>query len=417
MAISDNELLAVAIVTWVGGVSSIVGSWTLVFIILNQQKYRTDGYHRLLLGLSLMDLFLSIGWMMGPFALPSDTSERFTALGSIGTCSAAGFLLQMGSTTLVYNAMLCIYFVFVICYGVAPSKMVVFETYMHGFSLAYGVSTAIVGLAFQTYNETAVGPLCWVASSPIDCSREDVECVRGKNALWLAYIFGAVPMLSLPIIVASNLMIFCKVRATERQGHRHNVSRRGLTSRDSRTFRVQRTRQVATQAFLYVLVFLNCTIWAIVLRTLDGWEVANRESESTFLVLILLAHALSPAQGFLNLLVYIRPRYVRLRHRYSCITRFEALRLALWSEPIPGRKASSTVSSGPMLADQAAAAATRLEDGRKNSGVFDGPVGRRISIGGIILLEENYDEQRRPPPRVEQEPRDVSGEVKPIRVI
>ena len=62
MPLNDAQVLTVALATWFGGSLSLVGSSILIYITIMQNK--SDGYHRFLLGLSIADLFHTVGWML-----------------------------------------------------------------------------------------------------------------------------------------------------------------------------------------------------------------------------------------------------------------------------------------------------------------------------------------------------------------
>ena len=386
MPLNDAQVLTVALATWFGGSLSLVGSSILIYITIMQNK--SDGYHRFLLGLSIADLFHTVGWMLGPLAVPRETTDRFIALGNHQSCSATGFLLQLGASSYLYNAMLSIYFVLVIRHGMASNRLVLLEWIMHGITILFGFGTATLGLFLNVYNEVAVGALCWIAETPLDCStRDDLDCNEMANVQVVGYLFGLVPMMSVPIVVVCNILIYCKVRSTEQASQRHDRSTHSLfteSSLSAQTAKATRTRKVAQQAFLYVTAFFNCLLWTIVVRNLGAWHVARRENEGTFFVPILLAQLSSPSQGFFNLLVYVRPRYLSIRERYNYESRLGALYMSLLGAPGHRQRPNKT-----------SVAASFNDEGE----IGGHRSARRRSITSIVLLEESYDdlEALRPP--------------------
>lgn len=84
---------------------SIIGSTLILYRIL---KYREEKlqrvYHRLIFGLSAIDILASIGNMMSTLAIPSDTIDSFDAIGNRASCVTQGFILQMGQGIPIYNA-------------------------------------------------------------------------------------------------------------------------------------------------------------------------------------------------------------------------------------------------------------------------------------------------------------------------
>lgn len=378
---SDAQVATVAIATWLSGTLSLIGSCFLIYIVM--KKRRSDGYHRILLGLSVVDLFHTIGWMMGPVAVPRETTDRFIAIGNKESCSAAGFLVQLGASSYLYNAMLSVYFLVVIRFGIGPQTLITVEWIMHAVAIVFGLATAPTGLYLKVYSESAVGSLCWIAESPVDCSlREGVECVNEANIRFVGYLFGILPMLSVPIVVVCNLLIYCWVRSTEQARQRHDRSADCGDEGKSEIVRLKRTRKVANQAFLYVAAFFNSLMWTIVVRNLDGWNVVTRENEGNFFVLILLGHCFSPLQGFFNLLVYIRPRYLNTRLRYKHESRLGALHIALSRVQSREARRSSLVSNTQSTVLPCSGDGEETRPRRA----------RRHSITSIVLLEERGDD-------------------------
>ena len=327
--------------------------------------------------------------------MPRETTDRFIAIGNDESCSATGFLIQLGTSSYLYNAMLSIYFLLVIRYGVGSQKLITLEWAMHTVAIGFGLCTASIGLYLKAYNETAVSAVCWIAS-PAECVLQGGECVDEAKFLFVGYLFGVLPMLSVPVVAVCNVLVYCKVRSTEQTRQRHDRSSDGVDAALSEAALHNRTRRVANQAFLYVVAFFNCLLWAVTVRNLDAWSIATRETEGDFFVLILLAHLSSPLQGFLNLLVYIRPRYLRMRTRYKELSRFGALYMALASVQSRERMMASLVTKANATNSLAGPC---IEDGLAND-----ETPRRRSITSIVLLEETCDRDR-----------GKSSEIPPIR--
>lgn len=83
----------------------------------------------------------------------------------------------------------------------------------------------------------------------------------------------------------------------------------------SRAQRRKNSRKVANQSMFYVGAFYITWIPATVNRLLQ------QTRGNTFFALALLMALLTPAQGFFNFLVYIRPKYLRFRSRKKAFHR------------------------------------------------------------------------------------------------
>lgn len=99
----------------------------------------------------------------------------------------------------------------------------------------------------------------------------------------------------------------------------------------------RRLRLVSSQAFLFVANYMVVTTWGAIMAFCEQ-QAETKEDELTMLVRIFPIMVLNaffiPLQGFLNLLVYIRPKYLKWRHEYPRETRLWAVRRAILGEGV-----------------------------------------------------------------------------------
>ena len=98
---------------------------------------------------------------------------------------------------------------------------------------------------------------------------------------------------------------------------------------------LKRLQLVSSQARLYVGAFFLCNIWPLILRVSES-QFHNQEDEleAQLYPLLVLQNALFPMQGFWNLLVYVRPKYLKCRRDYPKESKFWALRRAMYGDRI-----------------------------------------------------------------------------------
>jgi hypothetical protein len=78
------------------GFLSVLGSgWLIIEIVTTKSKLYTV-YNRLLLSLSIIDVFVSIAYMFSTIPSPKFSYEVIWAFGNIQTCTAQGFFIQLG---------------------------------------------------------------------------------------------------------------------------------------------------------------------------------------------------------------------------------------------------------------------------------------------------------------------------------
>jgi hypothetical protein len=103
----------------------------------------------------------------------------------------------------------------------------------------------------------------------------------------------------------------------------------------------KRTKEVAIQAFLYVSAFIATFVWTLVLKVLETQSYDGSDEGALFPLMVLNA-LLLPSAGFLNLCIYLRPRYVKTRSDFPDETILWAIKRALYGESIPPTASSST---------------------------------------------------------------------------
>jgi hypothetical protein len=112
-----------------------------------------------------------------------------------------------------------------------------------------------------------------------------------------------------------------------------NFSRRvssrtaGMQTRRKERQRIKNSRAdaVLIQATLYVLACLTTIFWMMVLRVLESGGF-KREDESTIFWLTFLTHVTFPLQGFWNLLIFVRPKYLRWRRQEPTMSKYWAFK-------------------------------------------------------------------------------------------
>ena len=104
---------------------------------------------------------------------------------------------------------------------------------------------------------------------------------------------------------------------------------------DQKLYQQRRLHLVSSQAFLFVVSFFLCNVW-----TATGAMVESVGTDATemkklmvqFYPVFVCQAFFAPLQGFLNMMVYIRPRYLTLRHEYPRETRIWVIQRAILGE-------------------------------------------------------------------------------------
>ena len=309
-------------------VLSVIGSSIIVSMVMSSK--RITPYKRLLLGMSTCDIIMSSSVPFWSILLPRETSQRVWVIGNDATCTAIGFFAQFAFSAMLYNGMLTYYFLVTVRFGWKEEKTSkTIEPVMHAVSVGYPLLTASIGAYLGVYHEGELGPNCWVTDYPRNCGDDPHETGEACLGPLIAYIFGGIVMFFVLLsITVNNVVIFRYVRWTTTRFRRR--SSYTLPTNDAQT---QRIRAVAVQGFLYVGTFIFSYMWTMILKMIEGSSFDASKDSSLYPLLILQA-CFMPLQGFLNLIVYARPNYLRCRRDFPNETKPWCFRRAMYGDRV-----------------------------------------------------------------------------------
>ena len=329
-----------AIIPKVTGAISFICSAYLVYHILKSKKRRQKTYERLICGLSLGDMITSFfGFFLSTWPMPVDTFLSWGASGTNGTCEAQGFLFQLGIlATPLYNVMLASFYLLTVTFGWKEDKMKKIEWLFHLIPWASGLGTAIAGLMLGLFNPSTRGSICWIEEYPPYCS-SSLTCERGQNAVTYRWAF-----LYACVVFAFFWLSFCMswvwktVFDQERKLDKYRQDGQGSERKHS--------RNIASQALFYVVAFTMPYVWGMIIYIIDDeqsvFEYRSHDDAITWLHIV--NAIIFPLQGLFNVLVYVRPRYLRLRiekaRKNSLFTNADSTTKGVSRSVISGQKIS-----------------------------------------------------------------------------
>lgn len=324
--LSDNQDKFMSFCMVVSGLLSMFGSTTIVYRVL-RKKGRSTPFDRIMLGLSSFDIIGSFSFVLTPFALPAATSPRVWASGNDASCSFLGYLSQLSIGASWYSCLLSFYFLATLRLRISNDDFEVkFEPYIHGLSIFYYIFTATIGVPFNLYSEVELGLGCWITNTiPLDCT-EGLNC----QGYIIAWFYGGVALFFTAIALPLNYMLtYCFVRRTLRILALHNP------------IQATQVKRLAVQGTLYVFAFFIAYGPQIIVRILALAYSYDRTNEPEIYWLLVLNSICYPLQGFLNMFVYSRPNYLRLREMGMPF--WKALRSACFQADIPKFVGQSTL--------------------------------------------------------------------------
>lgn len=160
---------------------------------------------------------------IGALAVPNDTTNAIGNKGTVGTCTAQGFLLYVTiMTACFYYCSFSVYSYVGIPNNFKTSAFGRLELYIHALVHVYPICSGFAIMSAKLFNNTGFG-YCFVQSDPIDCgggptANDYLPCERGfdsnlKNQLfellfdiplYLAMIVPTVVMIALCFKVQNN---------------------------------------------------------------------------------------------------------------------------------------------------------------------------------------------------------------------
>ena len=257
--------------------------------------------------------------------------------------------------TVFYSGTLALYFLLLIRFGKREEWIARYiEPIGHLLAIGYPLTSGIVAIYVDAFNPMPLLPgWCWISEYPWGCGRSDnVECIRGHDKVTPPmYFLAAGPLLLaivFAIIVVSLVLVFLKVRDTEKRLERY------AGTRDQS---YERTKEVGRQAVLYISAFL--------LTYLPIAGAMTTENAKTGLVLMfcLAAKGISTMQGLFNAIIFLRNQYRALTAQGQSLYFLRRLTTLASFRPSPESEmaaANQDTGSGPMIV------VVQLQQGNKN---------------------------------------------------
>ena len=321
--LSHSQQVAVSMISILTGALSLLGSATIIFLLLVQRSRIENVKYRFLFGLCLSDVLNSLWYIVWSTTLPE--GSIWGAWGNRATCNAQGFFLDLGLIGPFYNGGLCLYYYQSITKKLSNKEIAKkYEWITHFLAFTWNVGTGVAALALDLYTVCGIG--CWISPEPLFCERQtSVECTNNENAYVFAWVFNGMPLTFLAIFIFYCMVqIYKTIKAAykraeicsihsfseqdEQPAERTETGRpQSLQRRNARMYYADKIHDAGVQCFLYVLVYFVTHAWAFVVVIIE-----QSGSRNPFAILF-LNQFFWPLQGFCNVFVFLRPGIQSLR--------------------------------------------------------------------------------------------------------
>lgn len=281
--------------------SSFFGSFAILYNIIRNEKHKQSLYHRILVGMSGMDMIGSSGLATSVFAVPRDTNLYF-AIGNRWTCRASGTLQVIVATLFLYHAELSLYFMLILRFKWTETTITGrLEPFVHIFPLLFQVLFAALLLSFDAIYPDVFFGLCDLGPHPKNCSGSGVKmCENASRKLLVSNIFSLFLFFVVFFGISSTWVAYASVSRTYSRNRRYSFP---AGSRNEQMER--RKRDMMTQSLLYTIAY-TVMLGLIVYTNYGSADGTNNLLTRT--IHLCLWYFFLPIQGSVNFFIFFRLR-------------------------------------------------------------------------------------------------------------
>jgi len=287
---TTNQIQMISLV-WIPRLTatlSFLGSLAIICMILSDRKEKlTKTNHRLMLGLSVIDVLHSAAYATTTLASPRE-SEFYGALGNAFTCNAQGFFGVLAIAIPMYNTCLSLFFVSTIRFRVPQST---FETKVEPIMHIASIMVPLT-LAIASVSTSSIKPqknVCFV--------NFELQTITVASSIILLVIIGIV-------VLCFFINLSCMIIISRHVINRSNNRRRYSYTMNQMERRASEKRAIVGQSLLYTGAFFITFFFPILIIFLNSKRYYPLEA---------LSEIFYPLQGFLNFILYTRSGVKRVK--------------------------------------------------------------------------------------------------------
>ena len=225
-AYSELQRNALAIVPKVVSTFSIVGDTLILSEMFlwdphGREKLRTRTLQRIIFGMTCYDFFTSWGLFLSSWPIPREEPNLSWNVGNTYTCVFQGWLIQWGISLPFYNLSLGTYYLLVIVYSwserrLNDSKIEMF--FFHSIPFLWALSTNVISVVLDLINSSNLW--CWIGPPP------ESDPSRGQHYAFYRMALYYVPVWLIVVYVGGVMaLVYRKFRLLERANERYQFGK------------------------------------------------------------------------------------------------------------------------------------------------------------------------------------------------
>jgi hypothetical protein len=317
-------------------------------ILKGGKTCRSKIHNKIILPMSISNIVQSIAMALSTLSIPAtaaattattiDDTERNMTANNRATCTAQGFFIQLGYIGPTYNAILCLYFLFIIKFNIRDKdiqqKYIKYEPFMHTCAILPPLIVAILTVSMNLFNEETV---CWMAQqNDYDDNYDDASINKGKasTGLLLPFLNGSILAIILIDFLTVTICMFQVVKSVHEREVKMDTYRFRRPSENPQTSMStirnnfnkasKDTLDTKVQAFIYVMGFFLTNVFTAVSLVMT----LIIDAPPPF-ALLLLQGMFQPSYGIYSFLAYIRPKYMLISADYPEKNIFQKLYITI----------------------------------------------------------------------------------------
>ncbi len=331
-------------------VSFLASSVMAIMIALVGNEGLSTPYRRIIFGLSISDILQSFGLLTGPWVIPE--SKISEAGKEVASCQTNGFLLMTGSSgVMMYTFLLCFYYLCKLKWRMSDDAIKFkIELKSHAFIVVTNLVLSIAGIVMDTFHTNAVlMSFCSFALVPTGCGiNPDLygECdpvIEKRVDAFINLVNVALPAVCLVGIIVTMSLLYhhavvlhqtiqkeipSSLRTTSRRNTRS--SNEGSADSNDETTPQDQVQHLSRLYRRETMIQASCYVGA--------FSITYIPMMLGMLLMILRIYRLHvtaiaifcyPLGGFLNILVYTRPKVANIRRSNPECSRLRGLWLVI----------------------------------------------------------------------------------------